>query len=282
MKFVVTGSSGFIGANLVRALVSKGHKVYAATTRDRLNGVSADLCRGAELLKIKDLLGIPDDLLAGAVLIHCAWQDVPRHDDTSHYTHALEQLEFVKKVSLVRLKKVVIVGTCIEYGASTGAVSVSSEAIPITPYGHAKTFVRHAAERLLLETSKSPFTWARLFYVYGDGQQERSLYAQLVQAIGNKDTVFKMSGGEQLCDYMSVDEVAECLYSIAVNGSPKVVNVCSGTPISIRSFVERVLESKGAKLELDLGFYPYRDRDSFAMWGAESFEDQMLFNTRCE
>jgi len=48
-----------------------------------------------------------------------------------------------------------------------------------------------------------------------------------------------MSGGEQLRDYLSVEEAARYLVSLALNkGDNGIVNICSGKPISIRRMVE--------------------------------------------
>ena len=55
-----------------------------------------------------------------------------------------------------------------------------------------------------------------------------------------------MSGGEQLRDYLSVEEVSRHLVDFATRRlCAGVVNICSGKPISIRALVEGwILENK--------------------------------------
>ena len=77
-----------------------------------------------------------------------------------------------------------------------------------------------------------------------------------------------MSGGEQLRDYLPVEKIARILVLLAQSdGDVGVVNVCSGKPVSVRSFVENWLAERGATIALNRGHYPYPDFEPMAFWG---------------
>ena len=91
---------------------------------------------------------------------------------------------------------------------------------------------------------------------------------QLDRALEKGETVFNMSGGEQLRDYLPVEKVAEYLVKIAIqNQVSGLINCCSGSPISIRKLVENYLEKKQKSIHLNLGYYPYPDYEPMAFWG---------------
>jgi dTDP-6-deoxy-L-talose 4-dehydrogenase (NAD+) len=121
------------------------------------------------------------------------------------------------------------------------------------------------------------FTWARLFYLYGEGQGLNSLYSQLKAAIASGKSEFDMSRGEQLRDYMAASEAAEILVELAVSRKDiGVVNLCSGRPISVRSLVEGWLEELGCPVKLNLGCFPYPDYEPLAFWGGRDKLDRLL------
>lgn len=108
----------------------------------------------------------------------------------------------------------------------------------------------------------------RLFYIYGKGQSEKSILSQLEKAIKNGDEVFNMSGGEQLRDYLHVNEVANQIADAALdNQKNNIYNICSGIPISIRKLVEDYLKQNNKSIKLNLGYYPYLDYEPMAFWG---------------
>src|SRR4029453_4115348 len=103
--------------------------------------------------------------------------------------------------------------------------------------------------RKFLESLKtdSPFTlqWARLFYVYGRGQNPGSLLVQLERALEQGDAEFPMSGGAQLRDYMPVQRVASDLVRLIEHPEcDGIVNICSGKPISVRRMVEEFIKAR--------------------------------------
>lgn len=77
-----------------------------------------------------------------------------------------------------------------------------------------------------------------------------------------------MSGGEQLRDYLPVEEVARRIAVMTkhpeFNG---IFNCYTGQPISIRQLVENRIAERNTKIRLNLGYYPYPDYEPMAFWG---------------
>ena len=77
-----------------------------------------------------------------------------------------------------------------------------------------------------------------------------------------------MSGGEQLRDFMHVQKVAYQIVKLALSGKETgTLNICSGSPISVRRLVERWMIDNGWNIQLNLGYYPYPDYEPMAFWG---------------
>jgi UDP-glucose 4-epimerase len=66
----------------------------------------------------------------------------------------------------------------------SGQLKETLETKPNTPYGFAKDTLRRQLQDL---QKVEPFnlTWARLFYLYGEGQSDASLLPQLKRAVEN-------------------------------------------------------------------------------------------------
>jgi nucleoside-diphosphate-sugar epimerase len=279
MKIAVTGASGFIGRHVLKDLL--WHKVeVVAVTRDaaRLAGLS-EAVRIVEM----DIERPPSDCFeqmgCPEVLIHLAWEGLPNYKSLHHFeTELPRQFRFLKAVVQAGLPSLLVAGTCFEYGLQSGQLSEELATQPGNPYGYAKDALRQQLEFL---KSVKPFnlTWARLFYVYGDGQSEGSLYSQLMDAVSRGEGVFNMSGGEQLRDYLPVAEMARLISVLARCQCDRgVINVCSGKPISVRRLVEEWLAEKGWCIDLNLGHYPYADHEAMAFWGDRRRMDAILNN----
>ena len=218
-----------------------------------------------------ETLGHPD------LLLHLAWSGLPHYHSPHHVEAELPaQYNFLESMVNSGLRNLTVTGTCFEYGMKSGSLSESMETEPANPYGIAKDTLRRRLE--ILKSSK-PFnlTWARLFYMYGDGQGESSLYPLLKQAALHGEKVFNMSGGEQLRDYLHVSEVASLLVLLATNNEDNgIVNVCSGEPVSIRTLVESWIGKEAMDITMNLGHYPYPDYEPMAFWGDRSRLDKIL------
>lgn len=274
---MLTGASGFIGRHVLKAL--EGYNVaITAMGRSPLN--ESDMPANARFVQM-DMAQLPKDaferLGRPELLIHLAWGGLPNYRDRHHLDVELPRQEcFIGALVKRGLKEVFSVGTCFEYGMQEGALDEQMNPEPDNPYGEAKNALRQSLERL---KARYPFalTWARLFYMWGAGQAENSLYPALMAAIDRGDKVFNMSGGEQLRDYLPVETVAELIAILALeHPNAGIVNLCSGSPVSVRALVERWRDERGSNIELNLGYYPYPDYEPMAFWGNRAKLDRLL------
>jgi dTDP-6-deoxy-L-talose 4-dehydrogenase (NAD+) len=267
---LVTGATGFVGRHVVAALLEVGVAVRAVS-RDshraqqmpwfaRVEWVSADL-HACNL----DVAALVDGMQA---IVHLAWPGLPNYHGLFHLEQNLAaDYRFIKLAVQAGVRHVMVAGTCFEYGMSNGELTEETAAQPSNAYGIAK----HSLRLFLLALQREqPFTlqWPRLFYLYGEGQNPNSLLASLDRAIEAGQDSFDMSAGDQLRDFLPVQSAARYLVQIlALPDFDGVVNVCHGSPISVRGLVETHLLARGASLRLNLGHYGYPQYEPMAFWG---------------
>ena len=271
MKILVTGASGFIGHHVINELLkSKTHEIIATSKNktkaenfdwyNKVNYIQCDL--NEQKANFYTFFNKPD------IMIHLAWEGLPNYTELFHFESNLyAHYMFIKNMLTNGLRDITISGTCFEYGMLNGCLSEDMITNPIIPYALAKDTLRKFIQELQKKISFT-FKWARLFYMYGEGQNPKSLLPQLNEALDNNEEVFNMSGGDQIRDYLPVEKVAEYLVKIALqNKITGIINCCSGNPITVKQLVENYIKERNKKIELNYGYYPYPNYVPMEFWG---------------
>jgi nucleoside-diphosphate-sugar epimerase len=282
MKILVTGATGFLGNYLINDLLTHGIEVIA-TSRSEDKARTCNWFSQVEYVPfdINDSEKTDVDLFQyfklPDKLIHLAWEGLPNYKELFHIERNLiPNYYFLKRMIEGGLKDITVTGTCFEYGMQSGCLSESSPSDPQNPYAIAKDSLRRFITVLNAKEQFS-FKWVRLFYMYGKGQSDKSLFTQLEKAVANGDKEFNMSGGEQIRDFLSVEEVVTNIRKIALtNANIGIINCCSGKPQTVKSFVENYLSSKGKSIKLNLGYYPYPDYEPMEFWGDASKLNKLI------
>jgi nucleoside-diphosphate-sugar epimerase len=268
MRLAVTGAGGFLGRHVLSALADRGRRAVAVVRP----GASVPAWSAGHAVVHLDLRHPPNDaferLGSPDALLHLAWGGLPNYRSPHHLADELpSQLGFLEGMLNSGLQALVITGTCFEYGMQSGCLTEDMEPRPDNPYALAKDTLRRRLESI---QSERPFhlTWARLFYLYGEGQAPNSLRPQLERAVARGLSAFDMSGGQQVRDYLPVTTAADHLVTLLERGrNDGIVNVCSGQPITVREQVERWIRDNEWSIQLNLGHYPYPDYEPMSFWG---------------
>jgi len=267
MKIALTGSTGFIGTHVRRLLSSADHDVLLVVR----NQSAVHLLGQNEKVLLADIGEVREDwfnyLGRPDVLLHLAWGGLPNYLDKYHVDVELPlQVNFLTKIVRSGLRNLVVTGTCYEYGLASGALGEGQETNPNTPYGVAKDRLRKSVSVLHHEYDFK-FTWARIFYPYGEGQSELSIYSQLKRAVLDEERKFKMSSGKQALDFIPVESVASALVSLSTNQEGMgIINIGSGKPQTVLDFIQDQIQKLGSQIVPQVGAIPDRKFESHAFW----------------
>jgi nucleoside-diphosphate-sugar epimerase len=271
MKILVTGASGFIGNYVINYLVHNTNHQIITTSRNKervkdktwypkVQFLEADLY--SKKNNFFEFFENPD------LLIHLAWSNLPNYSKSFHITENLtNDVLFLENIIDNGLKQLVVTGTCFEYGMQEGELCEVMPTLPQNPYAIAKDALRKYLEFKTADNTLR-LLWLRLFYMYGKGQSPNSVISQLEAAIQNGEEQFNMSGGEQIRDYLPVENVAEYIVKCALNCEASgIINISSGKPIKLRDFIENYLKTIRKDIKLNLGSFPYSSIEPMAFWG---------------
>lgn len=271
MRVAITGASGFVGGHVLHELQSRDLDIVVASRSSTYRMVEHPRTTQV-VMNIADAL--PDAFTALGepdVLIHLAWSGLPNYQSAEHVkTELPAQQRFIDACLSSGLSRLVVTGTCFEYGMTEGQISEEVQAKPTTQYGLAKDLLRRHLENLKMSY---PFqlAWLRLFYLYGPGQAKTSLYSLLTNAIRRRDSAFDMSGGEQVRDFMSIRDAARDIVNISLLPiDAGVVNVCSGVPTTVRKLTQRWISEMNSSISVNLGRIPYSEIEPMSFWGDRS------------
>jgi len=263
MRCLVTGGAGFIGSNVVRRLLERGHEV---TVLDNSSTGYADNLKPypeAELVQgdIRDEAAV-DKVMAGKdAVFHLAASvgnkksiDEPIHDASHNVLGTINVLEAMRRHD---------VGNIV-YSSSAGIFGEPQyqpvdEAHPIepdSPYGATKL----CGEKLVLSYMKLYGIKAaslRYFNVYGENQRFDA-YGNVIPIfaarIARGETLTIFGDGEQTRDFIDVADVAAANVAAAEKGEAKgLFNIGTGTEITINWLVEILREVTEKDFEVVYG-----------------------------
>lgn len=267
MRVLVTGASGFIGSHLTRLLVGNGTEVHLlvrpGSDLSRVEDVRSSPSlhvHGCDLADSAEL-ALQVDAIRPELCIHLAWSPTPGRE-----LNAPENRDsLVASVSLLHLlaqagcRRVLMAGTCVEYDTDQGYLSEGSPTRPRTLYAASKLALLTYAERYAALAGMD-FTWLRFFYLHGPFEDSRRLVPSVTLRLLAGEPAL-VTPGEQIKDYLHVEDVAAAVWAVAQSRLNGIVNIGSGRPVSVREVVTKIAECVDRVGLLRLGALAYAEHD---------------------
>jgi dTDP-6-deoxy-L-talose 4-dehydrogenase (NAD+) len=257
----LTGGTGFVGRQVLRALTDAGVSVRLIARETSSEGRLGEPSGVESVVKTADLFREPIEWWAKAfegmdTVVHVAWYAEP-----GKYLQAPENmiclegtLRMAQAAALAGVKRFVGVGTCFEYDLSVGMLATDTPLRPISPYAATKAAAFMALSQWL-PLHQISFAWCRLFYLIGEGEDERRLIPYLRTQLAAGKPV-ELTSGNQIRDFMDVREAGKQIADVAVGERTGPVNICSGIPVTVRQIAERVADEYGRRDLLRFGVRP--------------------------
>lgn len=264
-KVLVTGGAGFIGARVVARARAAGALVTAlvrSTARERLAGLADVACVTVDVM---DHPGMIQALASAApdVVVHAAgianWLQDPELTVSMVRTHALGAAHLLEAARQARVKRVVLIGSAGEYGDAPPPCREDGPTRPLEAYSASKL----AATELALTYHRSfgvACTIVRPFVVYGPGEPPGRLLSSVFATARAGGGPAPFTAGEQVRDFVYVDDVAEGVLRAAMHPSAAglVLNLGTGVPTRVRDAVALAVETSGNIVAPQFGALVYR------------------------
>jgi UDP-glucuronate decarboxylase len=268
VRVLLTGAAGFVGSRVARVLLARGHEVHAVVRgthpSPRLRDVAGIRLLCGDVVDENDIRELVART-APETCIHCAWVATPGEYLTSpdNAVHEAAAERLGRALTENGCGRIVALGTCFEYAPSDVPHDEMSLLGPSTVYARAKLA---AYERLALicEGTRTSLAWARLFHLFGPHEDPRRLVPSVTLALLDGRAA-ETTAGEQLRDFLHVDDVAIALATIAESRVSGPVNVASGHPVRVRDVVHHIGDLTGRPDLLKLGALPYAAGDPMAV-----------------
>lgn len=257
-RVLITGASGFLGKN--QLLFSRDRWQITAVYHQQQDFPQwlRDFGADQNVTAIRCDLTNPEDVqrlfTAGYdAILHLAANGDPahsvKHPDDDLRKNTLTTLNLLQHVPF---KRFVYFSSGAVYHRTQGNVSPQTPVEPTLPYAISNL----ASERYVQSLAgHREHIVVRFFGAYGPFEPERKIYTRLVRAfaIEHKNTFQLQGDGRNLIDAMAVKDACEIIHRIVEDRIQQpVIDVGSGTPVTLRALVEEAARIFGVKnLKID-------------------------------
>lgn len=272
MKILVTGANGYIGTGVVKALLDLNQEVIATDFE------VSDIDPRAKIYK-EDIFSIPNPVSYFGfpdVVLHLAWRNGFKHNETSHLEDLPKHYSFLSKIAEEGIKKIVGMGTMHEIGFWEGKITENTPCNPMSLYGISKNALRSSLQ-LLAKEKNVAFQWIRGFYIVGNSEKGSSIFSKITAAAKEGKKEFPFTTGKNQYDFIDYSEFCNQIANVVINNNILgIINCSSGFPESLANRVEKFIKDNKYEINLKYGAFPDRPYDSLAVWGDNTKIQQIL------
>ncbi len=253
---LVLGASGFIGANLLRALLAARSDVYGTATRTpawRLDGLSADRIKVVDLLVDSNLDALLEQVRPQTVFNCIAYGGYSFETDSRliYQTNFHFTTRLLARLEPRSIACYIHAGSSSEYGDNAGGPDEQAPLAPNSDYAVSKA----AAANLLFyfgKRKKFPCANLRLYSVYGPYEDASRLIPTVLRC-GAEGRYPELVDPNVSRDFVYVDDVVESFLDAALNLPPshygESFNIGSGHKTTIGDVAAAAREFFGLAAE---------------------------------
>ena len=236
-KILIVGGTGFIGYHLIKYLKKKNFNLFSISTKKpqkkrrvkKVTYLIKDISKKNDIKSIKEKF---DNIINLSGYVDHS------NKKLTYNTHYIGCMNLVKYLKNTKIKSFIQVGSSLEYGKIRSPQREDK-----------KTFKTHSiysrskllATRYLMKEHKLknyPVIILRGYQIYGPNQDNNRLISSVIfNCFKNK--FFPCSSGEQLRDFLYIDDFIRAIYKALNNDKAigNIINIGSGNPIKVKKVI---------------------------------------------
>ncbi len=271
MNWLVTGGAGYIGAHVIRELISINENPIVLD--DLSSGIIANIPSGIELIvgSITDSRIVRQAIEKYSITGIINLAALKSVSESESYPERYETINYSSVKTLIRESKSLGVENFIQsstaavYGNSaTGYVSERDQLFPISQYGKTK---KNAEEVLneAIESNTLKGVSLRYFNVLGSAnsslkdKSKANIVPLVLDSLSRRQAPkifgddYPTKDGTCIRDYVHVEDIARAhilaVIKMKTHQLPKAINIGTGTGYSVREIMNEILRQKGSEFE---------------------------------
>lgn len=252
MNILLSGSSGFVGASILKILSKKGHRVFCIDRGNLKRDLNIENIRYVTELELSQIEENID------VLIYAAWGGT-RGIDRDDVEIQRENLNLINRVLLLakklKVKSVISFGSQAEYGHVNNLDS-NPQIKTVSQYGIHKVLAKELIYKFCKENNMR-FIWLRLFSIYGIEDYDSSLISVTIRRMLRNEQI-DLTECVQFWDYLNINDLLN-LIEIFVDDSTLSgeFDVAYGKSTQLKEYVEIMKQITNSKSVLNYGAVKY-------------------------
>lgn len=272
-KVYIAGITGFLGSNIARYLVEKGHDIIATYRTESSRKHCKDFQDKINWILNDDFKWIEQIITySPEIVINAAWIGV-KHEERNNWEIQITNLELLKNLLFIcrnsPAKKFIGMGSQAEYGLINGCIDETYKINPTEAYGNVKVICSEYCKQFCSHF-KIDWYWLRLFSFFGRGESENWLIPSIIKKILANDQIL-LTEGEQKYSYLYAHDLGIAINKIlSLSGRSGIYNLSGKNSISLKSLIKNIRNEINPLYELEFGSLPYRQEQSMHIQGNSS------------
>ncbi|MGA2781162.1 MAG: NAD(P)-dependent oxidoreductase [Smithella sp.] len=250
---ILTGSTGFLGHWLLKELMENNVFVYALCRKNsgRISRLSGYKNIKVIDINMEDISMLPEHIDCADNFYHLAWEG-ERNDfisQTKNIENSIFAMQAAKKIGV---KHFTMTGSQAEYGICNDRVDENHSTNPNTAYGVCKLstylILKVLSAQLIL-----PFSWVRVFSIYGDDDSQNKLLISYIVDCFKKNKKPELTTCEQLWDFLYAKDAANALYLIGEQEKNGIYNLGYGESRKLKDYIIEARNILNPNIRLTFG-----------------------------
>jgi nucleoside-diphosphate-sugar epimerase len=274
---LVTGANGFIGANLVHALLKRGYEVHAIVRKEsnlwKLKSILRDInLHKSDITESKKIKTIVKKVSPHYVFNLAQYGGNGKERDSKETRRVIIEgaealYDACKEVSSI--KSIINAGSSSEYGSKKNPMKEDMLLEPNTPYGVARAWTTLYGQHLAREHGL-PIITARLFSIYGIHEHKGRFMSEVTLAC-LKGEQPRLTDPKTVRDFVFVTDAVDALILMSKKGKlGEIYNIGTGHERTLKEAAELIAKYSGFKEKLNWGTIEGRVFDaSINHWEAD-------------